>query len=232
VKRLLKILLLLAFFSVLFVLFPKERFHKSVHLKLDADLWISEYVFGDYHKYDFDDFVSFDYPISIWQPNDSILKLPVHWIVNENNLTNLDSAFYVITNMAGYKIYYMTWGTNNSRMRKDFVVHKNGKTDTLLYDGFGCTTGIYLESLADNDTLIQKEINPLLINPYDNTELNTMSDSFPFIFSSLYGDSVSIRFRLPTYSKPWNKYKPQMVESKFFTINTSEVIEKWTKRRK
>lgn len=204
----------------------------------DFELFIAEYVFHDYRSHVFSEGDVFEermvwntFSASVYETSDSITKLPVDWGIQKEDFESLDSISYGVRNLSGSKFYYMSWGTPNSRVRRDFFVHKEGAIDTILYNGFGCSTGIHLVPLNNEDAALGNEENPLLKNPYSYEHFNLDSDSFPTIFSSFYGDSVGIRFRVPTYSLPWSKYEPQMIESETFVISTDKVIENWETRR-
>lgn len=210
----------------------------GVYHNPDFDLFIAEYVFQDFDSYQFDEpeFESYnrtvfnDIPSSVWQPNDSLEKLPVEWIINKNELETLDSVILGIKNISDNKFYYMTWGAPNSRLRIDYFIYKNGSIDSLLYNGFGCGTGIYLAPLYEEETAESKRLNPLLLNPYSNEELDRTSDSFPTIIKTYFGDSVGIRLRLATYSLPWNKHEPQMIGSETMMIHTDKIIQEWNRK--
>lgn len=171
------------------------------------------------------------FPSAIWQPNTSVTKLPVKWIINKAEFESLDSVSYGIQNLSNSKFYYMSWGDPNSRIRNDYFVYKNGIVDTIAFSGFGCSTGIYLAPIKDKETAMGSELNPLLSNIYSGYNLDLKSDSFPTVLKSSYGDSVGIRFSLPTYSLPWSQYEPQMIESEIFMVHTDKLINNWKKQQ-
>ena len=66
-----------------------------------------------------------------------------------------------------------------------------------------------------------------MFHPYSGYRLPVNNKDFPRLFRKIYGDSVSIKFKLATYGLPWNKYPSQMIESPYITVNTDTIIENW-----
>lgn len=210
------------------IILLKMSSEKREQQQPDLDLLLAEFLFFDYKS------VSIKYnffwdsvPSSIWEMADPIEKLPIKWIINKSDFESINKVTYGIKNITGTKIYYMSWGRPISRIQTDFFIHKNGKIDTLLFRGFGCSTGTYLFPLANNELAVGSELNPLLKNPYSNHKLEIESSSFPDTLKLLYGDSVGIRFSLATYCLPWTKYKSQKIYSEVFTVKTEKLIANW-----
>ena len=197
--------------TVLFNIYKKHSY-EPVYF----ELLVSELIFKDKSG-------------SAWDKVSKSEKRPIKWIINEKEFESLDSIYFGFENISNEQIYYMTWGAPNSRIRDNFVVYKNGKADSIPFGGFGCGTGIYLTPLRDKEKSASKGLNPLMFNPYTGYHLPLKNKKFPELFKKLYGDSVSIKFEQATYSVPWNKYPPQMIESNEITISTQKIIDNWKK---
>jgi hypothetical protein len=175
-----------------------------------------------------------DYP---WQEfwdnawNDVSLKerRPTEWFLNKNDFEKFDSIYLGFKNISKEKIYYVTWGKPNSRIREDLLIYRNGKIDSVPFDGFGCGTGIYIAPLKSGEIAGSKFLNPLMFNPYTGYNLPLKNKKFPKLFKQIYGDSVSIKFKQATYSSPRNKFPSQMIKSNEIIISTEKVIENWKK---
>jgi hypothetical protein len=210
------------------MLWLNSNSENSVHDNPDLEILVAEYLFNDYEVHSLSKGqVWGTFPSSVWQDVNNGNEIPMEWLFDKTQFETMDSVSYGFKNTSGTKIYYMTWGTPISRIRSDYFIHKNGQTDTLLFGGFGCGTGIYLTPLKNNKTAIGSKSNPLLKNPYTNYDLEIESDSFPEFFRLLYGDSVGIRFSVATYSLPWSKYEPQKIYSKIFTVKSETLIANW-----
>lgn len=223
---------------VAIVLMARFTYHTAarprIHLNPDLDLRIAEVIFRDYESHCYTDDEScdlsetwFSFPSTVWQPNDSLKKLPVEWLVDVEEFETSDSVTYGFKNTAGWKFYYMSWGGPTSRVRENFFIHKEGKVDTLPFGGFGCATGILLMPLESKEGAIESQTNPLLTHLFYDVDEAVKSDSFLIHFKSFYGDSVGIQFSLATYSLPWSIYEPQMIQSDVYMLSTNKMIEAW-----
>ena len=158
-------------------------------------------------------------------------KRPIEWILNKSDFENQDSIYLGFKNKSNEKIYYVTWGQPNSRIREHLIVYKNGVIDSIPFGGFGCGTGIYLAPLKSEEIVGGKTLNPFMLNPYTGYELPIKNKVFPALFKEIYGDSISIKYKQATYSLPWNKFPSQMIESNEIVISTAKIIENWEKGR-
>jgi hypothetical protein len=154
-------------------------------------------------------------------------KRPVKWLLNKSDFEKLDSVFIGFKNISNEKLYFVTWGYPNSRLRRDLIIYKNGKLDSIPFGGFGCGTGIFVSPAENQDIVGGYSLNPLMFNPYSNYDLPIETDSFPRVFKEIYGDSIGIRFQQATYSNPWNSYRSQMIYSEYIIISTDKIIENW-----
>ena len=234
-RKILKIsvLILLAFFVIVIsgLYWLNSNKTRSVHENPDWELLFADLILNDVDEFEFEGYEAPEnsyklIPYEVFTDNDTLKKLPVEWVINKEEFESLDSVTMGIKNKSGSKMYFMTWGMPNSRVRTDLFVHREGRVDTFLFGGFGCATGIYLEPLKSGDSAIGKEINLLRRYPGMYEEIPVDSE-FVELYRELYGDSVSIRFRLATYSLPWSKYESQMIKSDIFTVSTEKVIENW-----
>lgn len=98
------------------------------------DLFITETFFNNFKE-------------SPWDSIDSLKKRPIQWLINKKEFEKLDSIYLGFKNISNEKIYYITWGQPNSRIRESFRIYKNGKIDSIPFVGFGCGTGIFLSPL-------------------------------------------------------------------------------------
>ncbi|MDC1161894.1 hypothetical protein OAT18_00475 [Tenacibaculum sp.] len=156
-------------------------------------------------------------------------KRPIQWFFNKESFEKFDSIYVGFKNISKEKIYYVTWGEPNSRMRDDLVIYRKGEIDSIPFGGFGCGTGIYIAPLKNGKTAGSKILNPFMFNPYTGYKLPLKNKIFPELFKEIYGDSVSIKFKQATYSLPWNKLPSQMIESNEIVISTERIIENWKK---
>ena len=156
-------------------------------------------------------------------------KRPIEWLIDVKQFETLDSLYLGFRNISNEKIYYMTWGSPNSRIRENFVIYKNGKIDSIPFVGFGCGTGVYLTPLRNREVAGSKILNPLMFNPYTKYHLPLKNEKFPELFRKIYGDSVSIKFEQATYSLPWNSLPSQMIASEEIMVSTHKIIENWKK---
>ncbi|OAD43832.1 hypothetical protein [Polaribacter atrinae] len=153
----------------------------------------------------------------------------IEWISNSKDFEKIDSIYLGFKNTTNEKFYYVTWGEPNSRIRISYKIFKNGKIDSIPFEGFGCGTGIYITPLEKGEVAGGKFLNPILYNPYSGYPLPVKNEIFPKLFKEIYGDSIAIKFEQATYSLPWNKIPSQMIESKEIIISTEKVIENWKK---
>ncbi len=160
------------------------------------------------------------------------LARPVNWSIDPGTFTTLDTFILSLTNTSGERFYYESWGAPLTRLRKDLIIYRSGEPDTLPFSGFGCWTGIFVAPVKKNEILSRVMYNPLMYDHYTNYELPITSDSLPFIFKELYGDSVKIRFGQPSYSFKWSNYSlkfcfrhiSQFIPTKFLRIGKKETI--------
>lgn len=203
--------------AVLITAFAYELYKKSYNGEpRDFDLFITEVFFKDYDK-------------SPWDKVSLSEVRPIEWFINKKEYEKLDTVSLGFKNLSKEKMYYMSWGKPNSRIRRDFIVYRNGKADSIPFGGFGCGTGIYLEPLKKGKVVEGVAYNPLMLHPYSNYRLPVNNKKFPQLFKKLYGDSVSIKYKQATYSLPWSKYPPQMIESNEIVISTDKIIDNWRK---
>lgn len=152
---------------------------------------------------------------------------PIKWLIYKNEFEKLDSVYLGFKNTTREKFYYVTWGEPNSRIRISFKVFRNGKIDSIPFEGFGCGTGIFITPLKKGEIASSKLLNPLLFNPYSNYTLPVKNKKFPKLFREIYGDSVAIKFEQATYSLPWSKYPSQMIASEEIIVSTDKFIQNW-----
>lgn len=158
-------------------------------------------------------------------------KRPVNWLFYINDFEKLDSVYLGFENYTKEKFFYVTWGKPNSRIRVNYVVFKNGKKELIPSDFFACGTGIYLESINNNETVGSKILNPLMFHPITNYPLPLKDPKLPQLLQELYGDSIEMKFEQATYSLPWNKYPSQMIESPPIIVKTKDLIKNWEKEK-
>ena len=154
-------------------------------------------------------------------------KRPTEWLLNKKDFEKLDSVYLGFKNISNEKIYYVTWGQPNSRIRDELLIYRNGKIDSIPFGGFGCGSGIYITPLKNGEIAGSKISNPFLYNPYTGYPLPLKNEIFPELFKEIYGDSIAIKFKQATYSLPWNKFPSQKIESKQIIISTKEIIKSW-----
>ncbi|WP_428742160.1 hypothetical protein [Tenacibaculum sp.] len=188
------------------------------------DLFIAQSLFEKNEKYPWINFWG-----NSWNKVPNSENRPVKWIYNKKEFEKLDSVYLGFKNISKEKFYYVTWGEPNSRIRINYKIFRNGKIDSIPFDGFGCGTGIYITPLKEGKTAGSKFLNPLMFNPYNNYNLPIKNKSFPDLFKEIYGDSVAINFEQATYSLPWNKVQSQMIISPEIIVSTEKIIESWKK---
>lgn len=211
----------------------------QIHEKPDFDLFIAEKIYSDYDTFSTSSTtptgeivpheINKELPHSIWESNPTKI-LPIKWLFEKNDFEKLDTLDFGIKNISGAKVYYMSWGSPNSRLRTNLIIYKSERTDTIPFNGFGCGTGIYLEALENNTSAIGKIWNPLCYYPGSGSLLNLESDTFPKFFNEIYGDSVKIQFYQATYNLPWSKNVSQMIKSPQIIVSTKKVLKNWEKR--
>lgn len=201
----------------------------SLHLNPDFELFIAEKVFKDYDVWEYEDRdeTSKEIPFEVWRMDVNLDAPETKWLLSKEGFERLDSLTVGISNESNSKFYYMSWGEPNSRLRKDLVIHRSSGSDTIEFGGFGCGTGIYLQALEKETSAIGTIMNPLCFNPYNGYELPLSVDTLPNMLRNIYGDSVSIRLSLATYSLPWSSNESQIISSPWLTISTEKMIENW-----
>ncbi|MBK8227041.1 MAG: hypothetical protein IPK70_07675 [Flavobacteriales bacterium] len=154
-------------------------------------------------------------------------RRPVTWDIDEGQLTVLDTIKIGLKNHSRERFYWHSWGTPLSRLQTDLVVYRNGIADSIPFSGFGCYTGVHLYPMQSGEAVQGTISNPLMFDPRTSYELPLMTESFPKLFESLYGDSVVIRFSQASYSLPWSRYPSQMLYSDWILVRTDRVLENW-----
>lgn len=154
-------------------------------------------------------------------------KRPVKWMINQRQLEVLDSFEMALINTSDESFHHPSWGTPFSRVREDMIVYRGDSIDSIPFDGFGCATDVFIAELGAGDTMRATFLNPFLrtYGWYGTVPLE--SDSFPIAFQAMFGDSVAVRYRLPTYSVGWNTYPSQMIQSEFMTVSTAALLNNW-----
>jgi len=186
------------------------------------DLFVAETLFEPVQKESWRKFWG-----AAWNDVSDSQKRSIEWKVHKIEFETLDSIYLGIKNTSKEKFYYVTWGAPNSRIRISYNVYRNGKIDSIPFDGFGCGTGIFIDPIEKEETAGSKFLNPLMFNPHTGYELPIKKEYFPELFKEIYGDSVGITFQQATYSLPWNKTPSQMIKSDEFYIVTDKIIENW-----
>lgn len=154
-------------------------------------------------------------------------RRPVDWQLDPRQFEHLDTVVLALKNASGEKFYYVSWGAPLTRLTENFIVYKNGATDTIPFGGYGCGTGVYVAPIKNGETMRRALYNPLMFHPLSGWPLPQQSDSFPYYLKEAYGDSVAIRFGQATYSTPWCEYKSQTVFSDYLVVSTRAILDNW-----
>lgn len=162
-----------------------------------------------------------------WNELPSEHRRPIEWFMHKDQFEKLDSVYLGYQNSSNEKLYYMTWGAPNSRMRMDLAIYRNGTIDSIPFGGFGCGTGVHLAPLEIGELSESIGLNPLMYNPYTGYPLPIKNKKFPELYRKIYGDSIAIKFRQGTYSLPWNRIPSQMIESPVLVVSTEKIIDNW-----
>lgn len=200
----------------------------SFHYKPDLDLFIADKVFNDADIWESDCRFyesSRMLPNEIWNPEPKNLERNIQWVLPKEQFEQADSVIMGITNNSWSKIYYMSWGKPNSRLRDELIIFDTNGIDTIEFFGFGCGTGIYLAPLCSEESAISKEPNfleSLVVNRLNLYEDDL--DSIEIKLEKTLGDSVKFRFRLASYRLPWNINESQMLISPYVTIDSKKFI--------
>lgn len=160
-----------------------------------------------------------------WDRVNEEKKRPTKWLLDKTEFEKIDSVKIGYRNISNEKVYYVTWGAPNSRMRVNYIIYKNGTADSIPFGGFGCATGIHLAPLHQGESSATRVLNPLLFNLFSGDSLPLKKKGFPKAIREVYGDSVSLIFEQAIYSLPWNKYPSQMINSNEIVISTEKIIE-------
>lgn len=187
----------------------------------DYDLFLASLISDDFDLEE--DWA--DIPWDVWQEPDSIPNLPIEWVYNREDFAAFDKVTYGIRNSGSMKMYYMSWGEPNSRVRRHYFVHRDGETESYPFGGFGCGTGIYLHPLPKGDSAISEEMNPFYYFLFHWGDIDLSDKVVQDFVEHEIGDSISIQFSLATYSLPYSSYEPQEIRSPMITVSSAEVME-------